>query len=170
MIDNTNGGVKIPPRQIPSNMTFGGLFFDGVDGPVYPKWLYREGKDPKKARDAAEEKDLRAKGWDNVSAGMMSNRVLTNHFWDLEDMSTRQLVVYAQDEFGVDLPEEAGQEKLFECVTKLSRAAPQNQNRLVLMAHTMKLNYDETVDEIRRTIGKTGEGYEAETITQEIWA
>ena len=170
MLNLDSGGVKIPPRILPKHMTFGGLFMDGQGPPVYPKWLYKAGEDPRKVHSTAEEQEAKANGWDNVQAGQMANRTLTNWFWDLEDMSSKQLCVYAKDEFGVDLPENANQDKLFMAVTELIKYSPQNRNRLVLMAHTMKMNYDETLEEIRCMIRGERQGMENETFTEEFWA
>ena len=131
---------------------------EGQDVPVYPKWMYKKGTSPVKVKNAGEEEQVRAKGWDNVSAGMMANKTLQNCFWDFEDMSAKQLAVYAMDEFGVDLPWDADQDRLFMAVIELAKHAPQNRNRLVLMAHTMKMNYDETLSEIRRMVSGDGQG------------
>jgi hypothetical protein len=99
----------------------------------------------------------------------MSNKQLINWFWDLEDMSPRQLVVFAKDEYGVDLPIDAGQDRLFKAVVELTRCAPQNRNRLVLMAHEIYMEYDATVAEIRRMMDNP-KGMEAETVTFEVYA
>ena len=132
--------------------------FMGLDGagegrspiPQYPCWLYHEFKEPVIVSDSVAEANARADGYDSITAKAMANRQLTNWHWDLEDMSVKQLSVFAKEEYGVDLPTAAGQEHLFRCVTELIRHAPQNRNRLILMAHTIKMNYDETLEEIRR--------------------
>ena len=135
----------------------------------YPCYLYREDTAPLLVKDTSEEADARADGYDSVTAASMANKQLINWYWDLEDMSPRQLVVFAQDEYGVDLPVEAGQERLFQAVLELTRSAPQNRNRLVLMAHTMQMNYDATQEEIRRMMSGSGQHLEIETITEEVW-
>ena len=122
--------------------------------------MYQEGMDAVAVQNTDEEADARLKGFDALTAGMMSNKYLSNWFWDLEDLSAKQLVVFAQDEYQVDLPIEAGQEKLFQAVCRLSKAAPKNRDRIVLMAHTVKLNYEETLAEIRRATESPAEGYE----------
>ena len=170
MINLNNGGVSVPPIQRPANMTFCGMHIEGVNDPVYPKWLYRNGKDPIRVHDAEAEAEARSEGWDNITAGSMANKTLQNCFWDFEDMSAKQLSVYAMDEFGVDLPWDADQDRLFMAVIELTKHAPQNRNRLVLMAHTMKMNYDETLEEIKRMVSGAGQGLESETITEVIWA
>lgn len=136
----------------------------------YPCFMYREDTAPLCVQNEAEEADARGNGYDSITAGAMANPHLTNWFWDLEDMSPKQLRVFAAEEYGVDLPEDAGQDKLFAAVVKLARHAPQNQNRLVLMAHEIYLEYDATLEEIRRlqAIGDGAEGYETETVSFEV--
>ena len=130
----------------------------------YPQFLYKDGVDPVKVHNTDEEEKARADGFDSITAGAMSNPHLVNWFWDLEDMSPKQLHVFAKEEYGVDLPIEVGQEKLFSAVVDLTRNAPQNRNRLVLMAHMVKMNYDATLEEIRRMT--TCPTYGAETHTE----
>lgn len=138
--------------------------------PRYPLWLYKDGVDPLLVKDTCEEDAARQDGFDSITAGILANKHLINWFWDLEDMSARQLKIYAQEEYGVDLPVEAGQEKLFKAVCELTRHAPQNRNRLVLMAHTIKMNYDATLAEIERMLKPGALGVESETETFEVWA
>ena len=136
----------------------------------YPKWLHKQGADPMLVHDKEQEMAAREIGFDNITAAAMSNRNINNWFWDLEDMSPRQLIVFAKDEYQVELPEDAGQEKLFQAVCKLTVNAPQNRNRLILMAHTIEMKYDATLDEIRRLADGNGQGLEREVITEEFWA
>jgi hypothetical protein len=151
-MDYRNEIFDIEGRK-PSRMAvFEMLLSDGNIHIRYPCWLYKDGCDPLKVCSEEEEKRARADGYDSVTATDLSNRHLINWFWDLEDMSSRQLRVFALEEYGVDLPAEADQDTLFKAVSELSRHAPQNHNRLVLMAHTIKMNYDATLDEIRRLI------------------
>jgi len=138
--------------------------------PEYPRWMYREDTVPVLIKDAAAEAEAREKGFDNITAAALSNRNLINFFWDLEDLSPRQLLVYAKDEFDVDLPAEARQETLFRAVCRLTRSAPQNRNRLVLMAHTIEMKYDACLSEIRRMTDGMGQDLETETVTEEFWA
>lgn len=138
---------------------------DGYDT-YYPHWMYHRVHDPILVRDTAEEDDLKLKGFEAFGAIMTSNSQMQNWFWDLEDMSAKQLCVFAQDEFGVELPIDASQEKLFEAVCRLSKAAPQNQGRIALMAHTIRMNYDETIEQIKRGIA----GGVTETFTEEFVA
>ena len=148
------------------------LIFQGFGPHVkqFPKWLHKQDADPILVHDTAQEMAAREIGFDNITAAAMSNRNLNNWFWDLEDMSARQLIVFAKDEYKVDLPEDASQEALFKSVCKLTRHAPQNRNRLILMAHTIKMNYDATIAEIQRLADGNGQGLEKEVITEEFWA
>ena len=143
---------------------------EGQRLPDYPCWLYKEGAEPILVSDSVYEKQLRAEGYDSITAAAMSNRSLINWFWDLEDMSPKQLCVFAREEYGVDLPIEAGQEKLFKAVCELTRFAPQNENRLILMAHTMAMNLDATMEEIKRMQLPGINGVERDVQTFEVWA
>jgi len=158
-------------KQIPRNFTmkFRGLQ-GALQGKVYPKMMYRDDTDPIAVDDTDAEDAALLQGYEPITASQMSNRHLVNWFWDLEDLSPRQLVVFAQDEYDVDLPIEAGQQKLFQAVCKLTRAAPQNRNRIVLMAHSVKLNYDETLAEIRKAMEHPAEGYEIQNEEMEFYA
>jgi len=153
-------------------MKFGGLFRDGAPGkrPRYPMVVYKDGEDAIIVRDTEAHEAAKLKGFDHITAGQMQNKNLVNWFWDLEDLSPRQLVVFAKDEYDVDLPVECGQEKLFQCVCRLTKAAPQNRSRITLMAHSIKMNYDETLEEIRRMVDATGPDYEIQTEKWEITA
>jgi hypothetical protein len=141
------------PRKF--EMMFMGL--NRLHMPKYPHWLHKDGTEPKLVENASDDAKYRAEGYDNITAAAMSNRYLINWFWDLEDFSPRQLHVFVKEEYGVDLPLEAGQEKLFQAACELIRHAPQNKNRLILMAHTVKMNYDATLDEIRRVMLHPGD-------------
>lgn len=153
-----------PPRDTDLVARFGGVVGDSprVHRP-YPCRMYKDGEDPITIDSPDAEKAAKLQGFDHISAGQMANRNMVNWFWDIEDMSAKQLVVFAQDEYEIDLPIEAGQDKLFQAVCRLTRAAPQNRNRIVLMAHTIKLNYDATLAEISRTFEKPGDLDEVET-------
>lgn len=150
------------------------MMYQGFDHgqiiPRYPCWLYKDGCDPCLVNNTDEEKEKTLDGYDSITAAAMSNRNLVNWFWDLEDMSANQLHVFAKDEYGIDLPIEAGQEKLFKLVCELTRHAPQNENRLILMAHTIKMNYDETLEEIKRMMKPGINGVASELETFEVWA
>lgn len=157
----------MPPRDL-KGLTFRGLYHPD-HAPVYPKWMYQDGFDPLKVESTDEEKQAKLEGWDIISPQQTANRHLINWAWDLEDMSPRQLIVFAREEFDIELPIEAGQDKLFKAVTELTKFAPQNRNRLVLMAHTISMEYDATQDEIRRMIAGEGRDLEHETETFEVY-
>jgi Asp-tRNA(Asn)/Glu-tRNA(Gln) amidotransferase A subunit family amidase len=149
------------------------MMFAGVDDGKYrqyPRWVYQDGEPPLLVHNEADEAAARAKGYDSITAAALSNRYLVNWFWDLEDFSPKQLRVFCKEEYGVDLPADADQETLFKAAIDLTRAAPQNRNRMVLMAHSMKMNYDETLSEIKRMQQPGCRGVEADTVEVEFWA
>lgn len=134
----------------------------------YPRYLYKDDEEPRLVNNQDEDDAARQAGFDSITAGALSNRHMINWFWDLEDMSPRQLRVFALDEYDVDLPNKATQEMLFKSVCLLSRAAPQNRNRLVLMAHTIKMNYDAALQTIRDAIKHPPDGYEVKIESYEV--
>jgi hypothetical protein len=164
--------IDLSGREPDNICVFGAYFGKSHPGVLvrFPCWLYKDNTEPLKVNNDEEEKAAREKGYDSVTASTMANKYLANWFWDLEDFSPKQLVVFAKDEFDVDLPIEAGQDRLFKAVVELSRCAPQNQNRLVLMAHTVKLNYDATLEEIRRLINCDDDNVHVERSYEEVYA
>ena len=152
-------------RKPDEERVYGGIDENALIEKDYPKYLYRfddTEREPILVMDISEEVKARADGYDNMNASLISNKHLINWFWDLEDFSAKQLVVFAKEEFDVDLPIEADQDTLFRAVLRLSRAAPQNQGRLVLMAHTIKMEYEQTLVDIK----KMQERESPEVITQ----
>ena len=166
---NIGGGIRLPPL-VPTRATmfFGGLHLEGHAAPKYPFWMYRDDVEPLMVRNASEEKEARLNGYDNISSTALSNKYLINWVWDLEDMSPKQLRVFASEEYRVDLPIEASQETMFKAVCELTRHAPQNRNRLILMAHTVAMNYDATLEEIKRMVTHSSPELESETISFEV--
>jgi len=163
-------GLNDPARKSKpkSEFPFFGILDPDRQHVRYPFYMYKDGHDPIRVDDEDQEKQARFEGWDNISAATTSNKYLINWFWDLEDMSPRQLQVFAKEEYGVELPIESGQDKLFSCVVDLARNAPQNQNRLILMAHTVQMNYDATLAEIQRMVENPAPGWETETVSFEV--
>jgi hypothetical protein len=130
----------------------------------YPGWRYHKIHAPKIVNDEKEDEQARLEGFEAPCSIITANKQLINWFWDIEDMSPKQLCVYAKDEYGVDLPVDADQGELMRAVFELSKHAPQNRGRLTLMAHTIAMNYDATLEETRRMIEKEA----AETETFEV--
>lgn len=137
-----------------------------VDLKRYPAWRYHEVLQPKIVGNTDEDQEASDAGWKAINVPMGKNPQLLNWHWDLEDFSAEQMVLFAKEEFGVELPYEAGTEKLFKVIWDLTKAAPVNRDRIVLMAQTIKMEYDETIEEIRRLM-KTGT---KETIVEEFYA
>jgi len=150
----------------------GGIFWRGFterNMPKYPAWRYHKIHEPILVHDTDEDAAMVKHGYEPINVPISANTGFINWFWDIEDMSPRQLCVFVKDEYGVDLPEDAPQEKLQRAVFELIKWAPQNQNRLVLMAHTIKMNYDETLEEIKRmAFGGNGCCTETETKVVEL--
>ena len=144
----------------------------GRDSP-YPAWRYHEFYDPVVVHNTEEDEKIKAQGWKDASQQPTTAcRHLINWRFDLEDMTARQLAQFAKDQFNVDLPIQSGAEKLFQCVWRLHMADPRNQENIVLMAHSVRMEYDETVQYIKEVaeFGKLPEGCEVEVIQEEFFA
>jgi hypothetical protein len=157
------------PEDDPQKNLPDGIFFNGFPGEKvkeYPAWRYHEWLEPVMVHGTKEDEKVQRQGWMKHNKPVTAVRYLLNQRFDLEDMSARQLAQYARDEYGVDLPVEAGKEKLFKSIWRLSMNAPENEGRVVMMANAIEMNYDETQSEIRRLV-KKGEG---EITVEEFWA
>ena len=134
-----------------------GIFFRGFGGgksyKKYPVWRYHKWLEPYIVHNTQEDYEASVAGWKQLDIPITAVRHLVNWRWDLEDMTSRQLALFAYEEFGVDLPIEAGEEKLLKAIWKLTNFAPQNKGRITLMAQSIEMNYDETVNYIQE-LGK----------------
>ncbi len=137
-----------PKVKSPSGVTWHGFHAEN-DGPKYPAWRYHRVLDPIIVTDTEHDEAVKKQGYEELAYTYMSNRTMINWFWDIEDMSPKQLVIYAKEEWDIDLPIEAGQDKLQDAIFKLARWAPNNRERLVFMAHEINMNYDAVQQEIR---------------------
>lgn len=130
----------------------GEMLYEGMLGfnlKTYPAWRYNKILDGIIVKNTDEDEEAKLKGYEQIISPIMSNRQLINWFWDLEDMSPRQLVVFAKEEYGIDLPVDAGQERLQKAIFELGKFNPKNDGRLVFMAHEIKMDYDGVLKEIR---------------------
>ena len=146
-----------------------GIFFKYLgDKPqdTYPGWRYHEWKEPLIVHNTQEDEDAAKGGWEAITPGLTQVRYLMNWRFDLEDLTPRQLVLFAKEEFDVELPIDAGHEKLFKSIWKLHTNKPMNRDNVVLFAQSMKMNYDETCSEIKRLVEEEGV---AEPV-EEFWA
>lgn len=147
-----------------------GIFFMGLvnEDRCYPAWRYHKFNVPTIVHDTAEDLAAQAKGYATANMPRTSVPYLHNFRWDLEDMTARQLVMFAHEEFeGVELPIDLGKEKLLLCIWQLMKEKPQSKEQIVLMAQTLKMNYDETLEQIKRHVGGKVQGVETETVTME---
>lgn len=149
-----------------------GIFFErmGSDGrPVkYPAWRYHALYEPKIVQNTDEDQIASEQGWKDPSVPLTAVQTFSNHMHDLEDMNPQQLVAYAREEYEIDLPVEAGKAKLLHALWQIAARAPKNEGRIILLAQSMRMNYDETVKEITRQAG--GDINDCQEITkEEVW-
>ncbi len=143
-----------------------GIFFQAYGSArqkQYPAWRYHKHLEPVIVNNTQEDVEIRAKGYKHLDLTVERKSFLFNHMVDLEDFTPRQLSVYIKDEYGIDLPAVVGVEKLIQAIWKLTVNNPENKDRVVLLAQSIEMNYDETVAEIY----KMANGFE-ETIMEEI--
>jgi len=149
-------------KKVDAGIYFMGLVDQQGD---YPAWRYHKYEDPMIVNNTDEDEAAGKKGWRVLNQPRQAVPYMMNWRWDLEDLSPRQLCLYALNEFGVELPKELGKERLIKMIWQLSREAPENEDRIVLMAQTIKMNYDETQDQIRRSLDGRVQGIEL-TVTE----
>jgi len=131
----------------------GGIFIVGcgVDLKPYPAWRYHTNNlfEPILVENTEEDERAELEGWKTLDTPVTGMKHLSNWRHDLEDMTAKQLVLFAKEEFGVDLPVEAGDVKLVKAMWTLTHLAPQHSGRITLLAQSIEMDYDATLDEIR---------------------
>jgi len=143
----------LPENKEKEKKPDGEMVLEGIYGNVkvekYPAWRYHKLLDPILVKDTSGDEEAKLKGYYEPETSFMSNKILTNWYWDIEDMSSKQLSVFAKDEYGVDLPPDASQDKLQVAVFELGKFNTHDKGNLVFMAHEIKMNYDETIKQFR---------------------
>lgn len=148
-----------------------GIFFEAMDRfgrPIsYPAWRYHAIYEPRIVNNTEQDLQAEKEGWKNPQVPITAVQGFSNFYHDLEDMTPRQLVYYAKSEFGAELPEVAGKQKLLHAIWRLFMVSPKSRNRMVLLAQSIEMNYDETVKEIERLAGDMDMCQEV--VTEELW-
>ena len=144
-------------------MVFAGLVKDGKMQ-TYPAWRYHSLYEPRIVYDTEQDQQAAKEGWRPPEEPITAVPRLSNYFHDLEDFTVRQLVAYAKEEFGIEFPKEASKETLIKAIWRLYQITPKHKGRMVLLAQSVRMNYDETLKQIQRT----AENFE-ESETREVW-
>jgi hypothetical protein len=154
------------PTKLGNDMKKNKIYFMGIGNNVkkYPVWRYHEIHEPLLVNNTAEDEDAKSKGWDNIEASATGNNHFVNWRHDLEDMTAKQLILFAKEEYGVDFPVGATCEQLVKAIWQLTKAAPQHSGRITLLAQTIEMDYDEVCDELYK-MAKDLEITEHEEIT-----
>ena len=146
-----------------------GIFLAGIghDDKPYPAWRYHEFLEPIIVHNAAEDKKVQEKGWEKLDTPITGLQQITSWRYDLEDMTSKQLVLFAKEEFDVDLPLAATEEQLIKAMWRLTHFSPQHKGRITLLAQTIEMDYDKTCEEISNM--SNGVGFEGikETVESE---
>lgn len=150
----------------------GGIFIERLDDrgvPVsYPAWRYHKFLEPKIVNNTDEDMVAQQHGWQDPRAPITAIQGFSNWYHDLEDMSNRQLAYYAKHEFDADLPAEAPKAKLLWAIWRIAAIRGQSKGKMVLLAQSIEMNYDETVKEIQRLAGGDIENCQ-EVTKEEFW-
>ena len=152
-----------PEKAVNPGLYFAGLVKDGEVQP-YPASRYHALYEPIIVEDTQADQHAADRGYRPPQEPITAVPRLSNYFHDLEDFNQRQLVAYAKEEFEVEFPREATKELLIKAIWQLYQMTPKHKGRMVLLAQSVKMSYDETLNQIRRT----AENFE-ETETREIW-
>lgn len=131
----------------------------------YPVWRYHKIREPLIVENTSEDLKAQGNGYKPLDNVIQKKPHLMNFMADFEDMTPRQLVLYAKEEYEIDLPE-AGHPKLLKAIWRLMINSPKNKDRIVLLAQSVRMNYDETLKEIKKMIQSS----EAEVEREEIYA
>jgi len=151
----------------PKNVTPGIFFraYGTAAGKPYPAWRYHKIREPVIVNNTDEDINAGKNGYNPPDTLIKRKPHLMNFMLDFEDMTPRQVVLFAKEEFGIDLPAEAGHAKLLKAIWRLTLNSPKNKDRIVLLAQSIRMNYDETLEEIKRVI----ETSETEEEREEIY-
>lgn len=156
---------------MPKKIEKPGIYFERIDKRGqhihYPAWRYHDYLEPKIVYNTEEDDQARAEGWENPQVPITAVQNFCNYYHDLEDFNNEQLCYYAMAEFGVDLPVEAPKSKLLWAIWQLAANSKKTKNRIVLLAQSIDMNYDETVKEILRAAGDLNSC--SEVTREEIW-
>lgn len=137
---------------------------DHINKPGYPAWRYHDLREPRLVYNTEEDRQAAVEGWQPPYEPVTSAPTLKNYFHDLEDFNVRQLLAFVKEEFGVALPKQADKPTLIKAIWHLYHASAKHKGRMVLLAQSVRMNYDETVKEILRK----SENFE-ESEGREIW-
>jgi hypothetical protein len=145
-----------------------GIFFERIDRfgrPVkYPAWRYHALYEPKIVNDTAEDQVASDQGWKDPQAPVTALQGFNNFYHDLEDFNNAQLVYYAKAEYGIELPVEAPKAKLLWAIWRIAIEHPKSKGRVILLAQSIRMNYDETVKRIQQMAGDI---YACDEVTRE---
>jgi len=142
------------------------IYFQGIAGKdekAYPAWRYHDFYEPKIVNNTIEDIFASQQGWKGIEPSPLTPHRMRNFGTDFEDLSERQIVLYAHVHFGVDLPIEASKEALVKAIWLLYQGEPEMKDRMVLLAQSAEMDYNETLLEIKRAVK------DASDVTSEVF-
>ncbi|TES88917.1 MAG: hypothetical protein E3J94_07080 [Desulfobacteraceae bacterium] len=131
------------------------IYFKALAGKgddTYPAWRYHDFNEPKIVHNTVEDIFASQQGWKGIEPSPLTPHRLRNFGTDFEDLSERQIVLYAHVHFDVDLPLKASKEALVKAIWLLHQGEPAMKDNMVLLAQSAEMNYDETLLEIKKAV------------------
>jgi len=161
-------------KIIPKEEVGQGIFWKGPHGyrEEYPQWRWHKNGSVMLVESQDEDDEALEKGYQEVNPSHIRPNALMNLAQDFENMTDRQLHLYAKEHFEIDLPVGAPRASIMKGIFRLFTADPFTKDRLVLLARSIEMNLDQTQIDIQRMVaGELShlEGVEHETFTEEFY-
>ena len=156
----------MPGQLSPGNYKNMPIYFKALAGKnekAYPAWRYHEFYEPQIVHNTAEDICASEEGWKGIEPSPLTPYRMRNFGTDFEDLTERQILLYAHVHFGVDLPLGASKEALVKAIWLLYQGEPGIKDNMVLLAQSAEMNYDETLLELKKAVKN------ASDVTEEVF-
>lgn len=129
----------------------------GKDEVFYPAWRYHKYFDPVLVHNTDEDETAKGNGWESIEASVFAPSKLKNFGPDFEELSPRQLCLYAKSKFNIDLSPKTSPDKLIQALYRLYTNDPGSKDDVVLLAQSMEMDLDQTMAAIRENVKNPSE-------------